>query len=151
MLLNYFIRKNSVYDKIKYVFFFLNFHRKPNLVTKYYLNYQSINNNMSLVWSKINVSNVFLTGRKLNVPRTFLTGGYYFTVLILLIKGIFFYKNNLKISWFFGSETIISLFLSCRIFRHQSRKRQGKISKFLKLSGVFRNLSNIKDGAFLRK
>ena len=103
---------------------------------------------MSLVWSKINVSNVFLTGRKLNVPRTFLTGGYYFTVLILLIKGIFFYKNNLKKSWFFGSETIIS-FLSCRIFRHQSRKRQGKISKFLKLSGVFRNLSNIKDGAFL--
>ena len=101
---------------------------------------------MSLVWSKINVSNVFLTGRKLNVPRTFLTGGYYFTILILLIKGIFFYKNNLK-----GSETIISLFLSCRIFRHQSRKRQGKISKFLKLSGVFRNLSNIKDGAFLRK
>ena len=150
MLLNYFIRKNSVYDKIK-CFFFWNFHRKPNLVTKYYLNYQSINNNMSLVWSKINVSNVFLTGRKLNVPRTFLAGGYYFTVLILLIKGIFFYKNNLKKSWFFGSETIISLFLSCRIFRHQSRKRQGKISKFLKLSGVFRNLSNIKDGAFLRK
>ena len=106
---------------------------------------------MSLVWSKINVSNVFLTGRKLNVPRTFLTGGYYFTILILLIKGIFFYKNNLKKSWFFGSETIISFFLSCRIFRHQSRKRQGKISKFLKLSGVFRNLSNIKDGAFLRK
>ena len=131
--------------------FFFNFHRKPNLVTKYYLNYQSINNNMSLVWSKINVSNVFLTGRKLNVPRTFLTGGYYFTILILLIKGTFFYKNNLKKSWFFGSETIISLFLSCRIFRHQSRKRQGKISKFLKLSGVFRNLSNIKDGAFLRK
>ena len=131
--------------------FFWNFHRKPNLVTKDYLNYQSINTNMSLVWSKINVSNVFLTGRKLNVPRTFLTGGYYFTILILLIKGIFFYKNNLKKSWFFGSETIISLFLSCRIFRHQSRKRQGKISKFLKLSGVFRNLSNIKDGAFLRK
>ena len=47
--------------------FFLNFHRKPNLVTKYYLNYQSINNNMSVVWSEINVSNVFLTGRKLNV------------------------------------------------------------------------------------
>ena len=132
-------------------YFFWNFHRKPSLVTKYYLNYQSINNNMSVVWSEINVSNVFLTGRKLNVHRTFLTGGYYFTILILLIKGTFFYKNNLKKSWFFGSETIISLFLSCRIFRHQSRKRQGKISNFLKLSGVFRNLSNIKDGAFLRK